>query len=317
VGVTSPVGAALLLLGLLCPLPATAQQTASTSGGWELGARYWLSTGTTSRSHNAQPLVPQLGNPTSILTYDNLDAQAVELHGRKALGNAWFFKAMLGVGRINTGMFEDEDFFAGQRRFSDTLSSVKGKGLRYVSLDVGRDLWSSSPGAYGPDRAWGLFAGYQEWTERANAYGLSNRINLVGNPELGNTVPAVSNEVSWRSVRVGLAARTALGGRSRLLAEAAFIPYSSVRDEDSHHLRTSPNDLGPTPNIMMEGRGAGLQLDLEWRQALSDGYEFGLGFRYWQLGATRGNRRAAGTSLPLVELESQRSGVTASVTKSW
>src|SRR5262245_31389933 len=47
----------------------------------ELGVRYWVSTATTRISHNAQGLDPDAGNPTSILTYENLDGHTLELFG--------------------------------------------------------------------------------------------------------------------------------------------------------------------------------------------------------------------------------------------
>ena len=75
----------------------------------ELGARYWASTGMTRWAHNAQGSAPVLGNPTSILTYDNLDANILELHGRWSFDDRWFIKGNLGIGRINRGNFDDED----------------------------------------------------------------------------------------------------------------------------------------------------------------------------------------------------------------
>jgi hypothetical protein len=52
---------ALLALALGLAIPAQAQDA-------ELGVRYWLSSGKSTRSHNAQSLDPRLGNPTSVLT---------------------------------------------------------------------------------------------------------------------------------------------------------------------------------------------------------------------------------------------------------
>ena len=75
--------------------------------------------------------------------------------------------------------------------------------------------------------------------------------------------------------------------------------------------------LGPVPNIIMEGSGKGFQLDMELRHAIRDAWELGAGFRYWRLRATRGNRLAAGTNLPMTELESKRSGLLLSLTRRW
>ena len=69
----------LALLFVFC-IPAQAQDGAQ---GTEFGVRYWYSGSTSKRSHNAQNLDPTLGNPTSVLTYDDLSAHALELYGRK------------------------------------------------------------------------------------------------------------------------------------------------------------------------------------------------------------------------------------------
>src|SRR5918994_1145661 len=73
----------------------------------ELGLRYWLSTGETKHSHNAQVLIPSAG-----------------------------------MGRVNKGSFDDEDYNAGQVKFLDTTSVVKEGRISYFTLDVGRYEWS-------------------------------------------------------------------------------------------------------------------------------------------------------------------------------
>jgi hypothetical protein len=45
----------------------------------DLDIRYWLSTGEIKSTHNAQSLDPTLGNPTSVLLYENLGANVLEL----------------------------------------------------------------------------------------------------------------------------------------------------------------------------------------------------------------------------------------------
>lgn len=291
-----------LLLSSVFALSAHAQS-------WELGARYWYSQATTTRSHNAQGAVPSLGNPTSVLTYTNLDAHALELHGRKDFGSRGFLRANAGLGEITRGSFDDEDFFAGQVKFSDSTSRVKGKRLAYATLDIGRELWSFRNGTAG------LFAGYNHWTERIDAYGAT--FTVGGGAEIPAAVPVITNEVTWQSLRVGLTATTHMTAQTRLSLDAAWVPYARVRDEDSHWLRQAPSDLGAAPNILVDGRGQGVQLDLALRRQLSDRWEFGAGLRYWRLRATTGSRVAAGTSLPLNQIESQRGGVLVDLTRRW
>jgi hypothetical protein len=277
--------------------------------GWEFGARYWISSAMTERSHNAQGIAPGLGNPTSVLLYEDLDAHAVELHARKSFGDRWFIRGNAGVGWIRKGSFDDEDFETGQVKVVDTTSTVKGNRLSYASIDVGRDVWLRG------DTTIGLFAGYHYWTERLDAYGLTFMVG-AGDP-IDESVPVITNEVTWHSLRLGVAGNVRFNPRTRLAIDVAWVPYSEVRDEDSHYLRTSPTDLGPTPNIIMDGRGRGLQLDLELRHLFREQWELGVGLRHWWLRATSGDRFAAGTRLPVNEIESRRTGLTLSITRRW
>lgn len=290
---------------------ALAQEQSSVSADTEFGTRYWASTGMTRWGHNAQGANPILGNPTSVLTYENLDANVFELHGRWTFEQAWFVKGNLGIGRINTGNFDDEDFFAGQVKFSDSTSSVRGGRITYGTLDFGRDVWRSRSGR----GALGLFAGYQRWSERVDAYGAT--FTVGGGAEIPNNVPVISNEVIWTSFRLGLAARGAWGRRTRLTGELALVPYTRMRNEDSHYLRQSPSDLGPVPNVINEGSGTGVQAELELRWNVYEHYELGLGARYWRLKTAKGTNRAAGGTFPLVFEESERTGLTLSLSRLW
>jgi hypothetical protein len=285
---------------------------AAQAQNYEVGARYWLSSGTRVSSHNAQGVDPALGNPTSTLTYNTLTGNSLEIYGRRNSPLRWFTRGSLGLGILRKGWFEDEDFNAGQTKFSDTFSPVKGYGLAYATLDAGRDIW-----VFGEGRTViGVFIGYNFWSERLDAYGAAYSVPQ-GTEPISESTRVITNETTWHSLRTGLSAAMRLGARTRFTLEAALVPYARVRDEDSHFLRQSPNDLGPVPNIIMEGSGHGFQLDGELRYALSEQWELGAGLRYWQLRATRGDRKAVGTSVPLSEIESRRSGLLVSVARRW
>lgn len=294
--------AALVLLSIVS-FSAQAQ-------GDELGVRYWYSEGKSTRSHNAQGLVPSLGNPTSVLTYEDLKTHAFELHGRKDFGQGGFLKGNVGLGETKSGSFDDEDFNRGQVKFSDTTSTVKADWLRYATIDIGKDLWRSR-GFSG-----GLFIGYGYWAERLDAYGIVSTVPPVGRV-LPDSTLVISNETTWQALRVGFAGTWRLAAPTRIALDAALVPYSKVRDEDSHWLRQSQSDLGPAPNIHMKGEGYGVQLDLEVRHTILNAWELGAGLRYWWLRSTDGTRTAAGISVPLTELESQRFGVLLSLTRRW
>src|SRR3954468_1654928 len=94
----------------LAPAVAIAQDTWTLLSDLEVGARYWYSSGKLKRSHNAQSSAPLLGNPTSVLTFDKMDTDALEVFGRKGFGSGYFVKGLAGVGRGHKGNFRDEDF---------------------------------------------------------------------------------------------------------------------------------------------------------------------------------------------------------------
>lgn len=293
----------------LCVLVLSGMGFAASAQDADFGVRYWYSQATTTRSHNAQGVVPFLGNPTSVLTYEDVNAHAAELHGRRDVGRGWFVRGIAGLGWITSGSFDDEDFFVGQVKFSDSTSPVKGNKLHYASLDFGRELWQFRDGSAG------LFIGYHHWSERLDAYGAV--FTVGGGAPIPESQPVISNEVTWRSLRLGLSSVARLSSTTRLMLDAVLLPYAKVRDEDSHWLRTDPADLGPAPNILIEGRGRGLQLELELRHLVGRAWELGAGARHWWLRSRRGSREAVGTSVPLVELESQRTGLTLSLTRRW
>jgi len=275
----------------------------------EFGVRYWLSSGETKNSHNAQGASPLVGNPTSVLTYENLDAHVLELFWRQSFAASWFLKGNLGIGRVTTGSFDDEDYLAGQFKFLDTTSSVTEGTIAYGTLDIGVREWSLGAGR----GTAGLFIGFNYWSEDLDAYGITQTEDPlgVGGGNLPNSVLVISNKAAWSSLRLGLVADIALGARTRLVADLAYIPYSKVRNEDSHYLRP---DLGPVPNVIKEGVGSGVQLDLELRYALGRQTLFGAGMRYWRLKAEDGTDN---TDFPLVELISERVGLTLSLMRTW
>lgn len=307
----------LILTGLLvAAAPARAQSATALPAGWELGVRYWFSQGTTRWSHNAQGSDPSLGNPTSILTYEDLRAHAIELHARKELHGGWFLRGNAGLGWIRDGSFDDEDFEAGQVKFSDTTSSVRGNRLTYATIDLGRVLWTSS------STSLGVFAGYHGWTERLDAYGVRFTVNSRGLADIDDSVLAISNEAIWSSLRVGATLARTLGPRTRFSVDVAWLPYARLYNDDSHWLRS---DFGPAPNVFIKGDGRGLQLDLELRHRLagpifghlSGGWEVGAGLRYWWIEARNGNVSTVTFSAPLVEFASRRAGLTFNLARRW
>lgn len=298
----------LIALALLLAVAGVHAEGATPDRRAELGVRYWLSTGATQWSHNAQGFAPVNGNPTSILTYESMIGQSVELHGRLKVGAGWFLRGYAGIGGLERGSFDDEDFERGQVKFSDTRSSVKGDRLLYSSADIARELWSSRT------MRLDVFAGYHGLIERIDAYGLRFVVNPSGLPNLPDSVLVLSNEATWDSLHLGMSLRSAPAPKARLLLDVAWVPYAKLYNEDSHWLRS---DLGPAPNVFIDGRGSGLRLELDLRYRIHDDWEVGAGFRHWWMRADRGDVRIAGVVVPLAEFETKRSGLMLTLTRRW
>lgn len=307
-----------LALALLAPAALAQQPSSAEWDRLEIGARYWVSTGKTTRGHDASSedcfTGIACGNPTSTLTYGGLDTNAVELYARKAFGESWFVKGLAGIGRVNTGTFTDQDFVlpGSQIMFLETVSNVSGE-MRYGLVDIGLDVWKNGASAVG------LFVGYQQWTEDLEGHGGSTTVDLLGlGSDLPPSVTVIRNRLTWQAARVGLAYRE-VNGRTRLNAEVAGVPYAKYRNEDSHLLRQSPSDLGPAPNVIANGRGIGALLELEVRRSFPELWDLdlGLAYRYWRLKSTQGDQTAAGFTFPITELESERQGVMFTITKRW
>ena len=303
------VGAEGLALRAFLVLTVVAFPALAQERTLELGTRYWLSNGENRFAHNAQGANPAFGNPTSVLTYDELDARGFELHWRAAFSGRWFFKGHFGAGELRDGSFDDEDYGAGQVKTDDTTSAVRGERFSYLTLDVGKDIWASAGGT----SKLGVFAGFQQWSEQVDAFGLM--VTVGTSPTFPDSLRVISNDVRWRSLRVGVAGAAAVTQRLRVLADLALVPFSDLRNEDSHYQRA---DLGPVPNIVTTGRGSGVQLELELRYAFTDRVEAGIGVRHWELRRDDADVRfGGGAALPVTEFETRRTGITATVVGRW
>ncbi|HEX7221454.1 MAG TPA: hypothetical protein VF280_19795 [Burkholderiales bacterium] len=308
----------VLIAGLVLSGAAWSQEQPAPRG--DLGVRYWVSSGESKRAHNAQSFDPSLGNPTSVLLYENLDANTIELFGRQYFGGGkWLVKGFIGLGEITRGSFRDEDFSAGQVKFSETTSSVSAGEISYGAIDIGRNVWRLRDGR----TLVGLYVGYSEWKEEVDAHGATDHLGFIGG-DIPSDVLVITNKVVWKALRVGFAGNLALTERMRLDIDLALVPYAKVRNDDSHHLRADPtlNDLGPVPNILIEGRGYGVQLDAELRYEIVRRTELGLGVRYWYLETTSSATRSLPNrpdvpELPVTDFYSERFGATLSLRRVW
>ena len=294
-----------------------AQAWSRKAADYELGVGLVYTTGQTDWNHDATSFSPLLGNPTSELTYEELDTLALEFNGRvslRRLGSGFsksFVRGSVGFDADSgDGNFRDDDWNAAQVLTSSTDSVIPGTDLFYLTADVGHE-WLT----FGEGRgSLALFMGYSYWTEENEAYGAYNR--LTGAQAISTAIRVINNKVEWHSFRLGALAEFSLNDRLNLTADVAFIPYADMHNEDSHLLR---GDLGAVPNIVMDGSGLGFQGEVGLAYDVTQNWVAALGFRYWNLQGDgdivfSANTPTPSTPLPLNDFDTFRYGISADLT---
>lgn len=314
---------------LVAPAPSAAEPVLVPSGpqGYagiektpvEFGVRYWVSSGEARWAIDSSSANSLFGNPTSVLHYEDLDARTIELTLRID-DQGWFFKGTLGGGWIDGGTLDDEDYFAGGIKFSDTLSEVKGDHIGYGTIDLGKTL---HPFSAHPNFSLGIFLGVAVWRENATANGAVCNPDDVGGYYCGppgsvaiaDDVKVIKNEANWTVMRIGLEARWQVADWLMVFGEVAALPVASLYNEDSHFLRL---DLGPTPNIEHDGWGYGVMAEAGANIRVTPALSFGGGVRYWEAKTDGRAEFADIASVRLNEFRSERFGAFADLTyKFW
>lgn len=293
---------------------------------FELSSRVWLSSGETEWSHCASfacggglgvvndgggTYVYTLGDPTSKLNYSGIKADTYELVATRSLANGWRWQGVWGTGTGDGGTQRDQDWLTfyryGTYKFSDTTSEIRDTRLGYLSLDFGKTQESLN-GRFTP------YVGWTRYQERLSAYGITHMGNDLdlNYPALPRSVQVFANDITWSGVRVGSEFEWTLSGQSRLMVNAAYVALAKGKNKDSHVLRTSAQDLGPTPNIWSEGTGDGWMVDVMGRYGYSKQLSFELGYRWWEFNANEGSTRFGpdfSRAFPNRSLFSRRSGL--------
>lgn len=288
---------------------------------WDVGARYWYSTG-----KNQYSLFDSTGAvPFSRLTYDDLKAHSGETFFRvDHLPTHLFLKGYIGAGVFAGGKLTDEDFptpLTGQVGYSNTTSQQDGGNLRYFTVDIGYTFYDSTQRHGGlKDRdidsnrrgmRLGAFVGYNYWNEKADAFGCVQNIpgqldgiclpaGVVGPSEL-----VLSESDTWRSLRLGLTGDMNLTQRLKLTGDVAYL-RSQLDAVDTHHL-PSPAQ-GDNPQF---ATGNGVQADALLSYQLSDLINLGVGARWWHIEGDGGMHfaKAPGASAEAIKFDSERYGV--------
>ena len=249
---------------------------------YEVGARYWYSTGKLSKDLYDDPRSSDLLN--SRLTYDGLTAHSFEAFGRINLPSGLFLKGFAGTSGLSKGTLNDEDFAFPGFPYSSTLSDQRDGKLNYAMADLGYSY------AANPRANVSLFGGFGYIGEKVNAYGCTQIAAnpFVCVPAIGAGVLAITEDAHWGLVRLGVAADVKLMDRLTLSAEAAWVPYAQINSRDSHWLRigtTAGSFAGPIPQ---NASGNGFQLEALLAYQVWDCFNIGVGGRYWRFD-TRGS----------------------------
>jgi hypothetical protein len=232
----------------------------------EIGARYWYSHG--SYKYNLYSVATP-GQLNSRLTYKE-DGHTGEGFWRADHSSGFFFKGYAGGGVFANGKLYDEDFPPAVASYSNTLHKVTGN-LGYATADVGWSFYK------GPGSRLGVFAGYNYYTEKTNAYGCQQVVgNIICPVPIPDTVLGIIQDTHWHNARFGLVGEAWMGNW-KLTGEAAAL-YTTLRATDSHVL-AFPVDRP------QQGTGWGVQLEALAQYYVTQNFSLGVGGRYWYMEA--------------------------------
>jgi len=256
-------------------LAAAPAQTHDTS--FEVGARYvhgW------SQFHKDLGIPgPGTASPASRLTYDSPSLNGIEAFARLDTSFGLMVKGLVGGARGDSGKLNDEDWgilFDEFYPYSNTISSADNE-VGYWSIDVGYDVWREAGVTITP------FVGYVELRQDMSANGcvqIATPPSVCASPIPTSTL-VITEDDTWRAVRLGIAVDLELAPHLTLSGEVAYLPYVNFSGTDDHVLRSlvSPED----------GRGNGVQLEAMLSYALTEAWRVGVGGRYWSMWTTSGD----------------------------
>jgi opacity protein-like surface antigen/outer membrane protease len=256
--------------------------------GWEFefGSRVWYSSGKFQWNIGAGPAGTPGNSDISRLTYNGLTGYTGEYFQRIDSPYKVFVKGNLGLGAINGGHQNDEDWmpFGSTVGYSNTLSSTNDGKQGYATIDLGYDVLK------GPGYRVGPFVGYNYFTERWDTNGCAQ----IANPA-SDCIPTVptsrligTQDSTWQSLRVGLTGDTMLVDRVKLSADVAYLPYVAMTGRDNHLLRAT------TTFFDQQGTGQGTQLEAILSYLVTDNFSVGVGGRYWAMWTTSGTDTCTG-----------------------
>lgn len=246
-----------------------------------VGIREWISQGRSAHNIGAPDGHP---NVLSELTWRGMNSVITEVNADLVV-QRFIVTGSIGYGTIGGGTLRDQDWDGDNRtdKIGETLSSSNNGSVLILSVTPGIRAfqWTTeeNPVLGGVD----FLLGYQYWRETYAAYGIQNI--FPSGPDTPSSVNALTQTNTWQSLRLGTRITVPLLSRIALKGSAFYIPVTSYRNEDIHHLRTSgPNALRQDPSFLTTASGgSGVQLEgalsvRVWRQLTVEA-----GYAYWDI----------------------------------
>jgi outer membrane protease len=236
--------------------------------GFELGGRYWYSTGRIGYGYYGDTTTSLL---VSRLTYDQLTANSGEIYARGDIPWGVFIKGFVGLGAIAGGHLIDEDFPPVTFPYSETSSTTSGS-LSYGTVDLCYSILRQ------PNFRLGGFAGYGRWNENVTASGCTQLASYpICQPPftIPTSIAVINEKDNWNLLRLGATADLMLGEHIRLTADAAYVRALSQKAVDDHFFT-----FGVDP---ASGNGNGFQLEAIAAYQLTNAFSLGVGGRWWHL----------------------------------
>jgi Omptin family len=162
--------------------------------------------------------------------------------------------------------------------YSNTASTVDGS-MRYGTIDIGYDVLR------GRTYKVGAFVGYNQYKDDKNAFGCTQIANPFSdcNPAAPANQLGITEDDTWRSLRVGLNGEARIANGVKLIADVAYLPYVSFNGVDNHLQRIPPLVINET------GTGIGTQAEVLLSVDLTSQLSVGAGARYWAMWTTSGS----------------------------